>query len=43
MALLGIKRKLLINFYTQTDKQTERINQTIRVYLRYYINYKQDN
>ena len=43
IALLGIKRKLSIVFYPQTNGQTERINQIIEAYLRYYVNYKQDN
>jgi hypothetical protein len=40
--LLGIK-KLSTSFYIQTDGQIERINQTIETYIRYYINYKQNN
>jgi len=30
-------------YYSQTDGQTERINQEIKVFLRHYINYRQDN
>jgi hypothetical protein len=40
MALLGTKRKLSSVFYPQTDRQTERINQTMEVYLHCYVNYK---
>jgi len=40
---LGIKRAMLIAYYPQTDGQTERINQEIEVFLRHYINYKQDD
>src|SRR5713226_7631089 len=43
MVLLGTKRKLLTVFHLQTDGQTKQINQTIEIYLRYYINYKQNN
>jgi len=43
MALLGTQRKLSTVFYPQIDRQTEWTNQTIELYLRYYINYKQDN
>jgi transposase InsO family protein len=43
IALLGIKRKLSTVFHLQIDNQTERLNQTIEQYLRYYINYQQDN
>jgi len=30
-------------YYSQTDSQTERINQEIRTFLQYYMNYQQDN
>jgi hypothetical protein len=40
IVLLGIKQKLLISFYTQTDNQTKRINQIIEIYFYCYINYK---
>ena len=30
-------------YHLQTDGQTERINQKIEVFLRHYINYRQDN
>jgi hypothetical protein len=43
MVLLGIKRKLSISFYIQTDKQIKRINQIIEIYICYYMNYKQNN
>jgi len=40
---LGIKRVMSIAYYSQTDGQMERINQEVEVFLRYYINYRQDN
>jgi hypothetical protein len=43
MALLGMKRKLLLAFHPQIDGQTERVNQIMEAYLHYYINYKQNN
>ena len=30
-------------YHPQTDSQTERINQEIEIFLRYYVNYQQDN
>ena len=36
---LKVKYKLLIAYYLQTDGQTERMNQTLEQYLRYFYNY----
>ena len=43
MAQLKIKYKLSIAYYSQTDRQTERINQTLEQYLRYFCDYQQTN
>jgi hypothetical protein len=43
MDLLEIYYKLLIVYYSQTDEQIERLNQIIEQYLRYYVNYQQNN
>ena len=40
---LGIKRAILIVYHLQTDDQMERINQEVKVFLRHYINYRQDD
>jgi hypothetical protein len=42
-ALLGIKRKISISFYLQTNRGNKRMNQIVEVYLRCYINYQQTN
>ena len=41
--LLKIKWRLSITIHPQTDGQTERQNSTIEVYLRAFINFKQNN
>jgi len=40
---LGIKRAMSMAHHSQTNGQTERINQEVEVFLRYYINYRQDD
>jgi len=40
---LGIKRTMSIAYHSQTDGQTERINQEVEEFLRHYINYRQDD
>ena len=40
---LGIKQKLFIAFYPQTDCQTERQNSIMKAYLQAFVNFKQDN
>ena len=41
--VLGTKRKLSTVYHSQTDGQTERINQEIGTFLQHYVNYKQDD
>ena len=43
MAEIGTKIKLSTAYYSQTDRQTERTNQTLETYLRHYVNYSQGN
>jgi len=40
---LGTKRQLSTAYHPQTDRQTERINQEIGMFLQYYMNYQQDD
>ena len=40
---LRTKRQLSIAYHSQTDRQTERINQEIGMFLQYYVNYQQDD
>jgi len=37
--MLGIDTKLLIAYHSQTNSQTERINQDLEQYLRMFIDY----
>ena len=39
--MLGIETKLLTAFYSQTDSQTEKINQELEQYLKFFINHRQ--
>jgi len=39
---LGIKRAMSTAYHPQTDGQTERIDQEVKVFLRHYINCKGD-
>ena len=40
---LGTKNKLSTAYHPRMDRQTERTNQTLKQYLRHYINFKQNN
>ena len=37
--ILGIERKMLMAFHSQTDGQTERVNQELEQYLRMFIDH----
>ena len=43
MRVLGMTRQLSTAYHLQTDGQMKRINQEIRTFLWYYVNYQQDN
>ena len=40
--ILGTKSKMLMAFYPQIDKQTERVNQELEQYLRMFIDHRQE-
>ena len=40
---LGIKTKLSITFYLETDRQTEKQNSIMEAYLRVFVNKEQDD
>jgi len=40
--MLGIKSKLSMVFHSQTDRQTERVNQELEQYLRMFIDHRQE-
>ena len=40
---LDTKVKLLTVYYPQTDGQTEQTNQTLKQYLKHYVNFKQND
>ena len=40
---LGIQQNLSTAYHPETDGQTERVNQVVETYLRFYINYDQNN
>ncbi len=42
-AELRIKHKMLTVYHSQTDEQSEQMNQTVKTYLQHYVNAKQDN
>jgi len=41
--MLGIETKLSIAFHPQTDGHTERMNQELEQYLRFFVNHRQKN
>ena len=41
--LIGIEHRLSTAYHPQTNRQTERVNQTLEQYLRHYVNFQQDN
>ena len=41
--MLGIETKLLTALHPQTDGQTERINQKLEQYLRFFVDHRQNN
>ena len=40
--ILGIESKILTIFYSQIDRQIERVNQELEQYLRMFIDHRQE-
>ena len=43
MKALETTRQLSTAYHLQTDRQMERINQKVRIFLQHYVNYQQDD
>jgi len=41
--ILGIETKLLAVFHSQIDRQTKCMNQELEQYLRFFVDYRQNN
>ena len=43
LTLLGIRPRMSTSFHPQTDGQTEKVNQSVNLYVRTFCNYEQDD
>ena len=41
--MLGIETKLSMSYHPQTNRQIKRINQKLEQYLRFFVDYRQNN
>ena len=41
--ILGTRKMLSMTYHPQTDSQIEWINQEVKAFLKYYVNYQQDD